>query len=415
MDAKTKGAWLVHHTHKLEKVTHQGDYFNILTAGKMGVLLSALAETNAIRISKDRVAALASANGINPLERDAVLMRLRDQHLIDVQHEEVQVIGVTSASILQHTATAFDGLGPSGLELASLALAETASERPVTQHDARAKLADEHKLASTAMDDLFRSAETIGFVDAETVENNKIYFNGNLFRREVVQKTARIFDSLAPDEAQRLRRLETELRATGCLELSVATARLGKPLFSKIQSIGFLDVHGVENERGKSLFVTLPAAFGKFFHDDALDLAKSLVACLAYGMTQSSSDRGRITMLPVLLRRLIDGHEVGPATAIGRDYHALEYRGVVSIRTVPGSTRCFMRLMKKDVGELALQVLTGGDASPEALPNLPSAAVNRYVRPESERAAQRSTLRQRAENDPTKTGAKKLLRALRES
>lgn len=415
MDNRTKGAWLAHHTHKLETVTNPADFYNVLTAGKMGILLSALAETNQTVVTMPRVQALATANGINPLELAGVLARLAGLQLVDVQGDEVQVIGVTSASVLEHTATAFDTLGPSGIEVAALDLAEDASVRPVAQYEERVRLADEHKLSATAMDDFFKSAEAIGFVDAESIEGSRVYFNGNLFRRDVLQKTTRVLDTLTPEEARRLSEFEQELRAAGCVEFPVAKARLGDQLFSKVQSIGLIDLHGVENERGKALFVTLPAAFGKFFHDDALDLAKSLVACLTYGMIKSSSLRGRITMLPRLLGSLIAGREVGPADAIGRDYHALEYRGVVAIRREERGTRCFMRLLKRDVGELALQVLSGGDASHEVLPNLPSAAVNKYVRPEAERAAARTAIRKRDENDPTRAGTTNLLRALRET
>jgi hypothetical protein len=40
MDPKTKGAWLVHHTHKLEQVTGVHEFDNIYAAGKAAILLS---------------------------------------------------------------------------------------------------------------------------------------------------------------------------------------------------------------------------------------------------------------------------------------------------------------------------------------------------------------------------------------
>jgi hypothetical protein len=48
-------------------------------------------------------------------------------------------------------------------------------------------------------------------------------------------------------------------------------------------------------------------------------------------MTQSSPSRGRIAMIAVLLRRLIAGGQVGPATAIGEDYRVLETKGVIRV------------------------------------------------------------------------------------
>ena len=48
-----------------------------------------------------------------------------------------------------------------------------------------------------------------------------------------------------------------------------------------------------------------------------------------------------------------------------------------------------MRLLKRDVGQLALQVLTAGDASEHSLPNFPSAAVSKYIPPEVKRTTTR--------------------------
>ena len=91
-------------------------------------------------------------------------------------------------------------------------------------------------------------------------------------------------------------------------------------------------------------------------------LAKLLVSALFYGMTQSGAGRGKIEMIGLLLTKLIGGGEVGPATAIGEDYRVLETKGVIRVmRAVPyGYT---MKLLKRDVGEMALKVLTTGEAA----------------------------------------------------
>ena len=48
-----------------------------------------------------------------------------------------------------------------------------------------------------------------------------------------------------------------------------------------------------------------------------------------------------------------------------------------------------MELLKKEVGELALQVISSGDISEESLKSLPTAAVSRFVGPEVNRTIQR--------------------------
>ena len=79
-------------------------------------------------------------------------------------------------------------------------------------------------------------------------------------------------------------------------------------------------------------------------------------------MTQSGASRGRIEMIGALLRKLINGFAVGPATAIGEDYRVLETKGVIQV--TPGASYGYMmRLLKKDIGEMALNVLITGEAA----------------------------------------------------
>src|SRR5690606_15206955 len=97
-----------------------------------------------------------------------------------------------------------------------------------------------------------------------------------------------------------------------------------------------------------------------------------------------------IRMPGALIRKLVAGQEVGGAApAIGKDYQALEYKGVVQVRRA--GSNYYMKLLKRDVGELALAVLTYGDASYEAV-SLQAAEVTRYVAPEHRRVEARKQL-----------------------
>lgn len=166
----------------------------------------------------------------------------------------------------------------------------------------------------------------------------------------------------------------------------------------------------VGNEAGKNWFVTRPAAFSKFSNsiaDDALDLAKALVASLTYGMTISSYYRGRIQLVDALMRKLIAGGSVGPATAIGNDYQALELKGVVQVSPATGGMFT-MRLLKPDVGRLALAVIQEGNITAETVAQLPGAKVTEYVNPERTRE-----LRRRESAPAVKVSARNLLNEIR--
>ena len=137
-------------------------------------------------------------------------------------------------------------------------------------------------------------------------------------------------------------------------------------------------------------FLTLPSAFSKFSNsmvDDAFDLAKAFVSSVTYGMTKSSYERGQIQMIDALLSALVRGERVGPVRAIAEDYKVLELKGVVEVQegTKKGRTGPMLKLLKTEVGELALQVIRQGDVSEYSLSSLPSAAVTRFNGPEHNR------------------------------
>ena len=200
-------------------------------------------------------------------------------------------------------------------------------------------------------------------MDAEGRGTDKLIFNGNLFRRESITKIKRVLNSLSAADSAKASEVEALLVKHGCVGVEEAEQILGVPLFEKLKAAGMYDLNQVANPNGEFVFVTRPAAFHKFTNpllDDAFDLAKALVAALTYGMTQSGVGRGRITMIGALLRKLIAGQSVGPATAIGEDYRVLEQKGVITVTPDGGLFR--MMLLKRDIGEIALGVLTQGDA-----------------------------------------------------
>lgn len=317
---------------------------------------------------------------------------------------------MTSASVLGHTAAAFDDLGPSPSEQAIVDLAEVVSTGPIETNIAAQYIGDTYRLTGPDAADLLTQTEAIGFLDAEDIApGRKLLFNGNIFRRENAQKIQAVLNSLSGDESRRVQQMEAHLKQNGCSTVGEAQHMLGGDLFTKLQSIALYDVSEVSNDVECVLYVTRPAAFGKFgdpMVEDAMDLAKAFVTCLKYGMTRRDPSQGRIQMLKSLMKSLINGDWVGPATAIGRDYKVLEMGRVVEVRAERGMFS--MRLLKKEVGELALQVLTEGDASEQSLQNFPGAFVSRYRPPEENRVQMR-----KKQNALSRRGARDILLSLR--
>lgn len=398
MDKKTKGSWLIHHTNKLQGVTNQSGYEKTYLAGKAGILLSAISANKETTVNNERLAALAKAANINATFELPKLIEVLHQHkLIDRAPGGVAVLGVTTTTTLQHTSDLFDSLIPSANEVASIALAERASSAPILEKDIASDLADTYKLATADLSQLFSEAEQIGFVDAEKLGNNQtLLFNGNLFRRDTTQKIKAVLDTLNRAEQLKLSELTERLRKRACVSTDYAKQFLGEALFQKVTAIGLFDLSVVSNSNEDVGFLTLPSAFSKYSSsmiDDAFDLAKAFVSSVTYGMTKSSYERGKIQMVDALLGALVRGESVGPVRAIAEDYKVLELKGVVEViqGTKKGRTGPMLRLLKTEVGELALQAIRQGDVSEYSLNVLPTAAVTTFNGPEHNREKIRRT------------------------
>lgn len=407
MDKKTKGSWLIHHTNKLQAVScHQG-YDNTFLAGKAGILLSAISANDQITVSKSRLNVLAQAANINLVfELPKLIEVLSSKELIDVTTKEISVLGVTTTSALQHASDIYDSLSPALRENAAIELAEKASDKPISNKEASEEMGDLFHLSSTDVDDIMFDAEQIGFIDVEKIDKkNKLLFNGNLFRRNETKKIHTVLKSLSDKDQRALIELNELLKQKACITLDKAKSILGEILFEKVTAIGLFDINVVSNQTEDVGFVTLPSAFSKFSNsmvEDAFDLAKAFVSSVTYGMTKSYHERGKIQMADALLGALIRGDSVGPVRAIAEDYKILELKGVVKVTTgsKKGRKGPMLTLIKKEVGELALQAIRQGDVSEHSLEALPTAAVTKFDGPEYNRKIAR---KKQTKNNPKAT------------
>ena len=387
----SRGAWVVHHARKTVNAINGASEFPALdAAGKGAALLSQLASTDQLVVAPARLAALAKVIGLSPkLEVPSLLKMLKDRKIIEQSKDgSVEIVGLTTHATVGHAADLFQDENPSQEEKAAVAIAELTSESPVVGSDLTDFIGDEFRLTSSRTKEFLGRAKIVGFVDAEGDEGSELFFNGNLFRKGNINKAKRVLDSLSSAEATKYTTVSTQLDGMGCMRFTDVEAALGTALFEKLRAASLFDIHHVSNPNGEFGYVTKPSAFHKFndpVADDAFDLAKALVAALTYGMKDSSSGRGRIDQIVALLGALVAGREIGPATAIEQDYRILETRGVVKTRPGPKYGR-FMKLLKRDIGEMALRVLTTGEA---ATTNVVSrsglGSMTGYVNPESDR------------------------------
>lgn len=413
MDKKTQGAWIIHHGKKITGTSNgAASYPAIDIAAKSGALLARMAASDQSELNSDLVITLAKAGGLSPkTDLPACLAQLTKEKVIDqTSNGAVSVIGVSASSALEHTSSLFEANDPESFETAAIGLGELVSQSPVSRKLAGEKIGDEYRLTSSAVTDFLGQSMALGFIESDEDGDDPLLFNGNLFRRESIGKTKKVLESLSAAEQTAFVQFEAALKSGGALKLSEADRMLGTPLLSKLRAAGVFDENIVSNEAGDHSFITSPGAFHKFTDpmvDDAFDHAKALVSALSYGMHVSSTQRGNIWGVDLLLKKMLRGLPVGPAPAIGKDYRALELDRVISI-TQDGS-RYYMRLLKRQVGEIALQVLEHGSAAAAAVGGIPGAQVSGYTGP----AAARANFRKRKDLQPTKTEMRGLLSSVR--
>lgn len=416
MEKRTEGAWLINHTKKLLDIRYSYDFEDIELAGKCGIFLSNLAASDEQSdLNADKVNAIAKVSNIKKTEIETIKTKLQEARLIDSSSNgSISVLGITTSAVLSHTADIFKSGTPSNYQKAAIELADNISDLPKGERILTEYISDTYRLSSAETGDLFMQAEDIGFIDYEKLDDDsKFYFNGNLFRRDVLKKTNAVLSSLNAEDTRKINDLDHKLTSQGCVTLEEGKSILGEALISKLQSIGMYDFNEVSNTKETRTFITKPSAFSKYgnpFEEDALDLAKAFVASLYYGMTFSSQGRGRITMLKALLSKLVNGYEVGPATAIGEDYKLLELKRVIQIRKEPNTTRYHMKLLKKDIGALAMQVLEFGDTSEQTLitSDIYTGSVTNYIGPEHIRSSNR-----KKQNQQSKKIVAELIRTFR--
>lgn len=395
MDAKTRGGWVIHHAQKIKKVSGFHRFLNIQNAGTCGIFLAALAGTQKATITKEKAIIIASNAGLSPIDLDFAINELKNKNLIDTSRDknEVHLVGLTQQAVLTHVGNIYGSLESNDEDEIAITIAEIASNKPIIKNTIKEEIQDTKNIPALKMTSILDASEKVGFFDKQEVDAESLYFNGNLFRRDYVIKAKKILDALTPEEAGKLNSLLELIIISPCILMSEAQQIAGIQLFNKLSSIGMFDISEISNARGKTQYVTRPAAYSKYgtANDDPLDDAKALVTSLTYGMNQSTRGRGKIMDISALMGKLINGGAVGPATAIGQDYTCLELKNVVKTEE-QGNGMYTMRLLKTDVGELALQAINSGDISQHSLESFNSASISDFSGPENQRVNLRKSL-----------------------
>lgn len=227
MDKQTKGAWVVHHGKKVAAdVRGAAEFSAIDIAAKSASLLARMAESDETKLGPQSVQAAGRVGGLSPkTDLPACLDQLQRRKLIDRSSTgEVVVLGVTTGTALVHAADLFEDNEPQPLERAAIDLAETTSKEPLLRETVEEYIADTHHIASGDVTEFVDQAAEIGFVDSEGEGEDRLFFNGNLFRRDTASKTRKVLDSLDDHEQRKLVEFQAKLTTMGSMQGTEAVA-----------------------------------------------------------------------------------------------------------------------------------------------------------------------------------------------
>jgi len=315
------------------------------------------------RLSYEQVQLYASMSGLRESDlRLWCLPALVKAGLIDTTSREGQIIEIeervgVAAPVLDQAAEVWEGFGPSMTERCALASSDHLAYAPMAESDHRAML------------------EVEGYDEPIQTRALKALGGVNILRRERsialgedVLYSPYVWGTEAVDIAEFMKQLPVNER-TMLAQLSRAAAErpgsavdalaANERLVRGAQKVGLVDNATVQTTRGVARGFAFSPALERMLKGGATDVAherKLFVAHILYGHRYASAGLGRIRDPLLLVRRLIERGEVGPATSIANEYPLLESRGIVSVETGTGG-RGMLKLVKKDVARDSLELL----------------------------------------------------------
>lgn len=389
MEQNTKGAWLLAQSKCLDAYTGIGAsrLEKISFAGHTGRLYNLLRrnieeDPNPV-VPQNTVEEICKLNNIDFPTRKTGLDVLKQMGRVDISSNgDICVLGATSRAVLETTADIFDSHNPSIDEIAVLELSEKVADKPSAKQEAIEFISDTHKISEKQTSSIIDICKSMTIIDEATQKDKTLLFNTNTFRDgRYAEKAYAVLNTLTTTEMSSFTEIQQKLSAKGAISDIEALQILGISLYNRLIGIGLFDRLEVNNPTESVGYLTSPKDFQKYgrpFEEDPIDDSKALLASLTYGQTRRHHVEGQISMPRALLSALIAGKEIGGqwgVQAIGEDYRELEQRQVVQVKKVTNN-RYRMKLLKKDVGEIALAIIQGAVPAEEAVLRDGRAAVN---------------------------------------
>jgi hypothetical protein len=401
-DPIRKGAWIAStkkHLDRLQYSAEVAEFSATEVAGKASHLLASLQADSAETIFPERLKAYSVTAKIRQTELNTILSKLEADGRIEVKRNRkgdvtgVDVYTFAKEDVLRSGARIFDSSDPTLRELASIDALEHVCYLPRTESELMEYLCNigfEEEDAEVTIK--LQEQLTLVGIDRSPALDEPVLFNEHAFVQNP-SKIAKALKSLNSQDRQTIIDIQNYVENAGAVLYERLIRKFSPKIINLMEGLGLLDKQEVLSPIGNCYFVTLPQTFGVFSGKvgigvDSFHHAKMLLCCITFGSIKSTHNRGRIKDPIWIINALLRGDEVGPCTAIGEDYTILEHEGVISLRLGKQKIgkQFFMRLRKKEVGELARQILSYRRTFSDAIDVPDPGPATGYVNPQEKRA-----------------------------
>lgn len=342
-------------------------------SGRAGLVASAIRYHH--KLTPERFGVFCSEEGFNRNDiRTTIVPWLTQEGLADIKVADGKVSSVTSLvlvyeSILRAVTHLFEELEPTAEERGCLVALTVASDLPTPKsmvlHRVSTAVGEESATKALGLAKAYRIVEERSGKGLR----EPILFSPAVWHRAIGRASIAL-SALKPDQravvedlVRRVREYqgypEEELRR-------VARRHNAEPMLELAIAVGLISQTWILTGDGtRRSFLTTPhfhADMAAEHGEDAFDRVKIFLDSIRNGQHFGLLATGRIWSNPdKLLRKLINVGEIGPCTAIGRDYTMAEKAGIVSVkRSTLKPGQYVMRLVQEDTVRQVHDVVTRG-------------------------------------------------------
>ena len=345
-------------------------YFSAtLLAGRLGLFAAALRSQG--KMTPDRFKSLAAHQAIGAFDRPRVAHFLQAAGLLEIDELQGKVVGYRSMvlaydRILAATARFVEESDPTPEERAVVALLARTDQLPLKKSDALQHLAKEFnpKTAQVACQ------LAIGYKIVKEAKfrapSEPLVYSPSIWGR-IISRIGNFLVSLNPTKREILLYLVGRVQShQGMPEQFIrneAKQQGIEDLLDMAIDVGILNRTEIMTRDGQiTAFLSSPHYYASLedeFGKDTCDRVKLFLDSIRNGQYFGRPETGRIYNPPRLLEVLLNNGQVGPCTAIGKDYVLVEKEGIIRARPASaGSSQHMMDLVQRDTVKKVYEFLT---------------------------------------------------------